>query len=319
MTVADGANVCGTVTDIQRFSVHDGPGIRTTVFLKGCSLRCFWCHNPECMNPAPEIQVFPERCIGCRACVAVCTREALVARDGNLDYAREKCGACGQCAEVCYAGARALVGKRMTVDEVTAEVLRDAPFYEHSGGGVTISGGEPILQRDFCHAVLERIKSEGTHTALETAGNYPWGALAELLDVTDLVMMDIKHISADRHRETTGVANNRILDNARRLAHTDKPVLFRTPIVPSVNDTPEEVRAIATFVAELTELRAGGRRSVEDTNIGLELVPFHPLGADKYRGLSIDYRGAGLTAPSGEKMRELTEVVEACGIVVRTG
>jgi len=313
----DVASIYGTVTDIQRFSLHDGPGIRTTVFLKGCSLRCFWCHNPECINPAPEIQVLTERCIGCRACIAACAQGALVVRDGVLDYQRKKCVACGGCAKVCYARARVLVGKQMRVGEVMDGVLQDAAFYERSGGGVTISGGEPVLQRDFCRAILERVKAEGIHTALETAGNYRWDALARLLAATDLVMMDIKHISAEKHRAATGVTNERILDNARLLAQTNKPVVFRIPIVPSFNDTPEEVGAIAAFIAELVSLRQRGDRADEGASISVELLPFHPLAADKYRGLSMDYRGADLTAPSRKQMCELAKTAEACGITVQ--
>ena len=316
---ADVAGISGMVTDIQRFSLHDGPGIRTTVFLKGCPIRCFWCHNPECMNPGPEIQVLPERCIGCGACIAACAHGALIVRDGARVYVREECVACGACADACYARARVLVGRRMTVNDVVDEVLQDAAFYERSGGGVTISGGEPVMQRDFCGAILKRLKAEGVHTALETAGEYRWDALDELLAATDLVMMDIKHISAEKHSVGTGVTNKRVLDNARLLAQTNKPVVFRIPLVPSFNDTPEEIGAIAAFVAELAELRTRGDRAGERTDMSLELLPFHPLAADKYRGLSMNYRAAELTAPSSEKMSELAEAAEACGIAVRGG
>lgn len=310
------ASACGTVTDIQRFSLHDGPGIRTTVFLKGCSLRCFWCHNPECMNQAPEIQVFPERCIGCGACIDACESGALAFRDRALDYRRDRCVACGRCVRVCCARARVLVGVRMTAAEVACELLQDLPFYERSGGGATISGGEPVGQPDFCLAILEQLNDEGVHTALETAGNYPWEALAGLLRATDLVMMDIKHMSAAKHCQMTGVTNERILDNARRLAQTDKPVVFRTPIVPTVNDTPNEIGEIATFVRELLTLRRRRGQAIENADISLELLPYHPLATDKYRGLSLDYRGADLSAPSKQKMSELTELVKACGITV---
>ena len=240
-------------------------------------------------------------------------------RDGALDYQRKKCIACGACAKVCYARARVLVGTQMSVDEVVDEVLQDAAFYERSAGGVTISGGEPVLQRDFCRAILERVKAQGIHTALETAGNFPWDVLAGLLAASDLVMMDIKHISGEKHRAATGVTNQRILDNARRLAQTNNPVVFRIPIVPSVNDTPDEVGAIAGFIAELVALRQRGDRADNGASISVELLPFHPLAADKYRGLSIDYRAADLTAPSRKEMCELAEAVLARGIALRRG
>ncbi len=311
------APTCGMVTDIQRFSLHDGPGIRTTVFFKGCSLRCFWCHNPECITASPEIQVFSERCIGCGVCVDVCEHEALALREGKLDYRREQCVTCGKCTEVCCARARVLVGMQMTVDEVIKELLQDVAFYERSGGGVTISGGEPVLQRDFCRAILEQLKHEGIHTALETAGNYPWQWLAELLLTTDLVMMDIKHLSAQKHRQATGASNEQILDNARRLAQTDIPVVFRIPVVPSVNETPDEIRAIAMFIRDLASLRQQNKPTTRQTDISLELLPYHPLATDKYRGLSRAYRGAELAAPSKQTMSELTLVAEACGVTIQ--
>ena len=187
----------GTVFDIQRFSIHDGPGIRTTVFLKGCSLRCFWCHNPEGIRPQPEIQFEPEKCIGCGECVKVCEQNAQHLEDGQRLYARDNCTVCGQCVETCFAGGLSLIGKSMSVDAVLAEVLQDAAFYRSSGGGVTFSGGEPVLQTEFLAAVLERCQSEGVHTAIETAGYYAWDRLERLLPHVDMVMMDLKHMDSE--------------------------------------------------------------------------------------------------------------------------
>ncbi|MFO7917416.1 MAG: glycyl-radical enzyme activating protein [Anaerolineae bacterium] len=295
----------GIITEIQRFSVHDGPGIRTTVFLKGCNLRCFWCHNPETQNPRPELQLFLDQCIGCGACFEVCPKEAHVLEDGQREFHRELCVGCGRCAETCYAKALVLIGERMTADEVVEEVLRDRSFYETSGGGVTLSGGEPLLQPDFSYEILERCQQEGVHTAIETAANFPWERVASILPVTDLVMMDVKVMDSDLHRECAGVGNERILANARRLGEVGKALIVRTPIIPGVNDTEEEVAAIAAFVSELRNL------------LYYELLPFHPMGGDKYRSLGLEYRADGLERPSKEVMDHLAEHARGFGIEVQ--
>lgn len=209
----------------------------------------------------------------------------------------------------------------MTVAQVMEEVLRDRAFYKTSGGGVTLSGGEPLMQRDFALDILEQCKAEGIHTAVETAGDCRWRDLAALLPVIDLVMMDIKHMDSAKHRSATGVSNDRILANARRLMETDKPVIFRVPVVPTVNDTPEEIRAIALFVHELSELRrkksqskgSFGSASNETRLPSLELLPFHRLAADKYRSLGLDYRAGELEPLTREKMARLAEIARQCG------
>jgi len=320
--VSETSEVVGTgiIFDIQRFSIHDGPGIRTTVFFKGCSLRCFWCHNPEGLRPRPEIQFRPDRCIGCGECVAVCPQGAQAIENGTRVYRRERCQACGQCVETCYADALVLVGQEMTVEQVMAEILQDHAFYETSGGGVTLSGGEPVLQRDFARAILECCKAEGLHTAIETAGNCRWGSLSALLPATDLIMMDIKHLDPEAHHAATGISNERILANARRLAQTDKPMIFRIPVVPTVNDTPEEIGAIAAFVRRLADLRSEKRHRPDGCHdISLELLPFHRLAGDKYRSLGLDYRARDLTQPSKEKMAQLVKMARVHGITVRGG
>ena len=295
----------GTVTNIQRFSIHDGPGIRTTVFMKGCNLRCYWCHNPETLDSGPQLQIFPERCIGCGECLERCPHGAHVSVNGHRTFRREVCVGSGACAETCYAQALVLVGKRTSVDEVVEEVLRDRPFYETSNGGVTLSGGEPLLQRDFSYGILERCRRAGVHTAIETAANYPWERLASLLPVVDLVMMDIKLMDPDRHRSCTGVSNRRILENARLLGEEPQPLIVRTPIVPGVNDNAEEVDAIAAFVAQLPNLQY------------YELLAFHPMATSKYTSLDMDYRARDLTSPPAEQLDRLAEVARRYGITVR--
>jgi pyruvate formate lyase activating enzyme len=306
-------SLSGLVFNVQRFSVHDGPGIRTTVFFKGCPLRCFWCHNPEGMHPKPEIQFFPDRCIACGECVAVCPEGAQALSDGQRTYRRDLCVMCGGCLSVCYAGALAAAGRTMTVEEVMAEVLRDRAFYETSGGGVTLSGGEPLLQRDFAQGILEACKAAGLHTAVETAAYCRWEDLAAILPFTDLIMMDLKHLDSAKHRAATGVPNEPILANARLLTtQTDKPLLFRIPVIPTVNDTPEEIAAIARFVRHLEELRRDGENS-----IALELLTFHRLATDKYRSLGMAYRAGALQPLQRTEMMALAEVAKACGVTLR--
>ena len=306
----------GTVTNIQRFSIHDGPGIRTTVFLKGCNLRCFWCHNPETWRPKPELQIFPDKCIGCGACIDACPEGAHAMVDGQKTFNRDLCVACGKCAETCYAEALVFTGDTMTVDDVMAEVLADRAFYETSSGGVTLSGGEPALQLDFSYAILERSKAEGIHTAIETDANYPWARLEKLLEVTDMVMTDIKHMDSDSHREYTGVPNERIIENHRRLMATDKPVIFRTPVVPSVNATPEDIGAIAAYIRELGNLRKDSGSPAPPPS--LDLLPFHRLASDKYRSLGLDYKAKDFVTPTKEEMAALLEVAKAYEIDVKS-
>ncbi len=301
-------SVNGIIFDIQRFSIHDGPGIRTTVFLKGCSLRCFWCHNPEGIRAKPEIRFDPARCIGCGACIAVCTHGGqILDAEGRHIYDRTECVVCGECVEECFAEGLVLTGKTQTAEEVAAEVLRDRAFYETSGGGVTLSGGDPALQPAFSAEILARCKAEGLHTAIETAGNYPWASLAGLLPNTDLVMMDLKQMDPAKHRDATGVTNERVLATAQRLAvETDKPLLFRVPVVPGVNDADDEIAAIAAYVRQLTDARcaAGGRASIT-----LELLAFHRLASQKYQSLGLDYRAASLEPLAESRMNELRAIV----------
>ena len=310
-------NPTGLIFNIQRFSIHDGPGIRTTVFFKGCSLRCFWCHNPEGRRAHPEIQYFPERCIGCGECVIRCPNQAhKITEDVHL-YLREICQNCGACSETCYANALELTGKYMTVDEVMEEILRDRMFYETSQGGVTLSGGEPILQPEFAEQILKRCKDERLHTAVETCGNYHWRNLEPLLPYIDLIMMDLKSADPIIHQTVCGDSNERILANAQRLALTNKPVLLRTPIVPTVNDMFEDVGAIVQFVRGLVELRAKHNNGTgKGAEIQLELLPFHRLAADKYRSLGMEYRARNLEPPTKARMLELAKIAEIEGVEV---
>lgn len=262
----------GIVFNIQRFSVHDGPGIRTTVFLKGCPLKCFWCQNPESQKRRPEIFLNPENCTGCAHCVSVCPTGASTLKDGHSAIKRQQCEGCGSCVENCQNDARTLIGKYMAVSEVVHEVIKDKKFYDNSEGGVTLSGGEPLYQPEFAGAILKRCKEAGLHTAIETCGYAPWPVVKKLLDYTDLVLYDIKCIDSKKHRDATGQSNELILENARKLVRCIT-MRVRVPLVPGFNDSPHEVRAIVNFVKK--ELR-----SVE-----IDLLPYNRLGECKYRRL----------------------------------
>ena len=292
----------GLITNVQRFSIHDGPGIRTTVFLKGCPLRCFWCHNPETLRLQPEVQLFPERCIGCRACLERCPQGAHVEVDGRREFRRELCQACGRCTDTCYAEALVMTGRWWTPEELLAEILRDKEFYDNSGGGITLSGGEPLFQQRFSLRVLQLCKEAGLHTAIETAALCPWEDLAELLPWLDLVMMDIKLVDDEQHRAATGVSNRRILANARRLSETGIPLIVRTPVVPTVNDNPEAIGAVAEFIKGFPNL------------LYYELMPFHHLAEGKYRSLGEEYRARDLRTPPKETMQALAQHAREVGV-----
>lgn len=262
----------GIIFNIQRYSIHDGPGIRTTVFIKGCPLRCFWCQNPESQRKEAEIFLIRSNCTGCGKCVTVCQSKANILVENNSTIDRNKCIGCGKCVEVCPSEARKLVGLWMTTDEVMREVLKDVKFYENSGGGVTLSGGDPAAQPDFALSILQSCKEAGLHTVLDTCGHAPWSTMKRLLTYTDLVFFDIKTIEPRKHQGATGKSNRLILENAKRIANY-KPMRVRVPLIPKFNDSPEDVRAIARFFKE------------ELGSIEIDLLPYNKLGEVKYERL----------------------------------
>jgi pyruvate formate lyase activating enzyme len=262
----------GLVFDIQRTALHDGPGVRTTVFLKGCPLRCAWCHNPESWKGVPELSFERQACADCLACVAACPNGAQQERDVRHVLARERCRACGTCVEACDHAALSLVGRDMGVEEVMAVVGRDRAFYQRSGGGLTVSGGEPLFQAAFTRALLEAAKALGLHTCLDTCGHGNWGDLEGMLPVTDLVLFDYKVTGTARHEAMTGVDGGTIHANLGRLLASGARVALRVPLVPGVNDTDDHLDAIAA-------LGACGALA------GVEIMPYHALGRDKRRRL----------------------------------
>jgi pyruvate formate lyase activating enzyme len=302
------------VFHIQRFSIHDGPGIRTTIFLKGCALGCFWCHNPEGRHPFLELQYFPSRCIACGECVRVCPSSAHEIADGVHQFLRDRCTTHGACVDVCCSGALEMNGRIMTADDVMREILQDRAFYLSSGGGVTLSGGEPGLNARFSSEILRRSKEEGLHTAVETCGYCSPEALRTLIPLTDLFMMDLKLMTAEKHAEATGNTNERILANARMLAMTDKPLIFRTPVVPTVNDGGAEFAGIVGFVRDLMALRSAHGNTA---TISYELLAFHKLGSDKYASLGMEYKASHIEPPTKEQMNTLLGIAGNAGIDAR--
>ncbi len=265
----------GIVFDIQKFSVHDGPGIRTTVFLKGCPLRCLWCHNPESWHMRPEILFSPEKCTGCGACVRVCPNGCRTLSGGRLSFDRSACTGCGLCAKHCFYDALKLCGAQRTPESVMEEVLKDRPFYENSGGGMTVSGGEPMAQFEFTMELLKLAKGNGLHVCLETCGFTPWKQCAEILPYVDLFLFDIKTVDPKKHRRFTGQDNTRILANLRGLDAAGAELHLRCPMIPELNDSDAELCGIGALANTLTHVRE------------IEVEPYHPLGVSKAYRLGI--------------------------------
>lgn len=266
-----------TVFDIQRFSVHDGPGIRTTVFLKGCPLNCLWCHNPESKAKYPEVMLYEKLCIGCGECVSACEDKLHTFGDDGHEIDRENCKRCLKCASSCVAGALTVSGKEMDSSDVLSEVMRDKSFYDNSGGGVTVSGGEPLMHTEFCAELLSAAKAQGINTAIETSGFGKWENIKRLSACVDFFLWDYKETNPERHREYTGVDNSLILENLAKLDSLGANIVLRCPIIPGLNDREEHFRGIADI--------ANKHNSI----IRVELEPYHSLGKGKATAIGKDY------------------------------
>ncbi|PWH13039.1 MAG: glycyl-radical enzyme activating protein [Anaerolineae bacterium] len=297
----------GILFDIRRYSVHDGPGIRTTVFFKGCPLNCWWCHNPEGKSPEIEIFLRENRCIRCGACLNVCEVGAIYQHHESFETNRALCTLCGACVEECYAEARELVGKRMTVSEVLEEIERDRAFFEQSGGGVTFSGGEPLFQPNFLAALLQACRSQGIHTAVDTCGFASWDTLNRLRTDIDLFLYDLKLIDEERHRQFTGVSNLPILENLRRLSAFGHSIFVRFPIIPQINDDAINLRQMVEFLLSLPQKHP------------LDLLPYHASALHKYNGLGVEYRLRETPTPEQEHLNEIKNYFESYGFNVRIG
>jgi len=296
----------GLVFNLQKFSLHDGPGIRTTVFFKGCPLSCRWCHNLESQGTGREPLVALERCSGCGSCVVNCPEQAIRLVEGQAATDLTLCRRCGHCAVYCPQNGREICGREMTVAEVVAEVMQDRVFYDRSGGGVTFSGGEAMAQIEFLAAALAACKAEGLHTAVDTSGWVPWASFARILGLTDLFLFDLKLLDDAAHRRFTGVSNQPILDNLRRLSGATDAIFIRFPVIPTITDGPGNMRAL---IALLRELRF---RQVN-------LLPYHELGRGKAARLGRGEPLTGITPPGPERLEALRAELAAAGFLTVIG
>lgn len=254
----------GILMDVKRMAVHDGPGLRTTLFLKGCPLSCIWCHNPEGQSFRPELAFFENKCTGCGRCQSACPSGA---------PGREHCTACGQCASVCTSGARKLYGREVSLNEALRIALEDRIFYG-STGGVTLSGGEPLMQADFAEELLREFSAQGVHTAIDTCGHAPWNAFERTLPFCRLYLFDVKHMDSEKHRQATGQGNELILDNLRRLAASGARIQIRIPLIPDFNDDDENIRRTGEFLGEIRPEK-------------IKLLPYHDMAHVKYRAIGM--------------------------------
>ncbi len=280
------------IFNIQKCSIHDGIGLRTIVFMKGCPLRCKWCANPESQSYEKEIMDLPNHCIHCGICQRICPQSAISEEEGQFEIDRNKCQKCFKCTDVCYAEAKKVVGEDADVDKIFREVYKDRFFYQIYGGGVTFSGGEPLTQPKLLTALAKKCKQNGISTAMESCGVGNYEEFKEALPYIDSTFMDIKHIDSEKHRQLTGQGNEQILENIKKIAAFGVPITIRTPVVPGCNDSIENITGIAGFIAEIPGIKE------------YELLPYHELGKSKYDSLGRIYELDGIKSPSDEEIRE---------------
>lgn len=288
--------VTGTIFNIQKYSIHDGPGIRTTVFLKGCPLHCWWCHNPESQNYGPQLIFREDRCIGCGTCVKVCPNHTQ----------KDKCDCCGACARACPTCAREVIGSTVTAEYVLKEIEKDIIFYDQSGGGVTFSGGEPLVQPNFLQEMLKECKARDIHTAIDTSGYANWEVLSRMVDSTDLFLYDIKHMDDTIHTKTVGVSNRIILGNLEKLSKIHSNIIIRIPIIPGINDDQQNIVSTAKYISSISISRAN-------------ILPYHKTGMDKYDRLDRKYRLVGTVEPSKESVERVGRIFTEHGLNVKIG
>ena len=297
----------GLIFDIRRYAIHDGPGIRTTVFFKGCPMHCWWCHNPEGQNSEPELVFRKSRCVGCGKCAEKCQRNAILPLAQSISIDRKNCVLCDVCSSMCPSDALSIAGKRMKVEEILEEIEKDESFYEESDGGVTFSGGEPLLQPDFLRTLLKECKDRAIHTVVDTCGFARYEIIDKIRDKVDLFLYDMKTMDDETHRKYTGASNERILSNLRKLAENGSNIVISVPLIPSINDDEENVTRTAEFVSCLPNI------------LQVNLLPYHRAGIEKYKNLGKPYKLEKIQIPSDQCVKSVKKRMESFGIKVGIG
>ena len=299
----------GFIFNIQGYCIHDGPGIRTSVFLKGCPLRCLWCQNPESHSFYPELLFAEEKCTGCGKCVPICPENAIRVNGKKSRTDRQLCKSSKLCVDACPNEARAVIGRRATTDEVFKEIAADSLFYQESGGGVTLSGGEPLAQPEFAAHILKKCRDAGFHTAMDTCGYASWATMKEVLRHVDLVLYDFKHMNPELHKKYTGVSNELILQNAEKIHRdTSIPMRARVTVIPGFNDSPENIEATARFIADKLS-----------NSIPVHILPYHRLGEAKWERLDRKNETAAFDTPGEQRLVECRRIFESFSLTAIMG
>ena len=304
-------DIKGTVLHLEKMAQFDGKGMRTVVFLKGCPLRCQWCSTPESQKLFPQLGHDAERCTGCQSCVTICPKDAIrpIEERQRVETDPDRCDLCFECVTVCPEKARKPYGREVTCPQVLEEIEKDEIFFYHSGGGVTISGGEPLIQLDFVKAVLSECKERGIHTAIETSGHVSWEKFLAVLPLLDAILVDIKTYDSKHHEELTGHGNERIISNIKRIDQSDFPIdlYIRIPLVPGINDSEDNLLATVEFCKELKKFKE------------LHILPYHRLGVASYRFLNMHYPLQEIESPDIEIIEKKVERLRQTGIAVKIG
>jgi pyruvate formate lyase activating enzyme len=296
----------GKIFNIQHYSIHDGPGIRTTVFFKGCPLNCWWCHNPESIEKKSQLIYRNAKCIGCRDCINLCLERALTFGEKGVIINKDLCTLCGLCAEKCPTNALELIGKDSTVKDIMKEIEKDKMFFDESGGGVTFSGGEPLFQPELLISLLDACKNKGIHTALDTSGYARWETLESVAGKVDLFLYDLKHMDNAAHKKYTGVPNTTILENLAKLSKIHQNIWIRVPIIPGINDSEENIKSLGEFISSLMIKK-------------VFLLPYHEIAAAKYELLDKTYLLGEVQPPKEERMEELKKILSPYVVDVKIG